>query len=215
VSAPTTPTRLSGVPTVRPRFDPRRSRGATRASPKPTEMAVSPCFGIRRGCVCAPPAAREPRERPRGGAGSHRHGPRSEAVPRWAGRSASPPPPRARCPFGSRPPPRGCECGRPPPRGSASGRRAGTAKSQIEPWLSSCRAVEAQSSCCRGLACRACRGLSRLTPCACASRSVELSRSCRALSSFCRVILCRGCRVISVECAVKLEPGMYKLCYFA
>jgi len=78
----------------------------------------------------------------------------------------------------------------------------------LEPWLSSCRAVEAPSSCCRGLACRACRGLSRLTPCACASRSVELSRSCRALSSFCRVILCRGCRVISVECAVKLEPGM-------
>ena len=70
----------------------------------------------------------------------------------------------------------------------------------IEPWLSSCRAVEAlveapSSRCrgrCRGLACRACRvpveprqAPSRLTPCAGLSRSVELSSFCRvSLSSF-------------------------------
>ena len=71
----------------------------------------------------------------------------------------------------------------------------------LEPWLSSCRAVEAPSSrCrgrCRGLACQALSSLSlcrvpveprqapsRLTPCAGLSRSVELS-------SFCRVSLSR------------------------
>ena len=73
----------------------------------------------------------------------------------------------------------------------------------LEPWLSSCRAVEAPSRhCrgavealsrrCRGLACRACRvtveflsSLSSLTPCAWASSSVEV---CRGLSSSCRAV---------------------------
>ena len=74
---------------------------------------------------------------------------------------------------------------------------------RLEPWLSSCRAVEAPSRhCrgavealsrrCRGLACRACRvtveflsSLSSLTPCAWASSSVEV---CRGLSSSCRAV---------------------------
>ena len=61
----------------------------------------------------------------------------------------------------------------------------------VEPWLSSCRAVEAPSrrcrACCRGLhaSCRALSSLSRLTPCAGASSSVEV---CRGLSSSCRAV---------------------------
>ena len=98
-----------------------------------------------------------------------------------------------------------------------------TPHTALEPWLSSCRAVEAPSRrcrgavevlsrCCRGLACRACRvpveslsSLSSLTPCAWASRSVEvcrgLSRSvevCRGLSSSCRVAVeLSSCRAVS------------------
>ncbi len=68
----------------------------------------------------------------------------------------------------------------------------------LEPWLSSCRAVEAPSSCCRGLACRACRGLLRLTPCACASRSVELS-STREAVELCRVSVYELFSVEAVE----------------
>ena len=71
----------------------------------------------------------------------------------------------------------------------------------LEPWLSSCRAVEAPSSrCrgrCRGLACRAlsslsssCRAPSRLTTCGGASSC------CRGLSRAVE-FLCRGCRVMS------------------
>ena len=72
---------------------------------------------------------------------------------------------------------------------------------ELEPWLSSCRAVEAPSSrCrgrCRGLACRAlsslsssCRAPSRLTTCGGASSC------CRGLSRAVE-FLCRGCRVMS------------------
>ena len=80
------------------------------------------------------------------------------------------------------------------------------ARKYVEPWLSSCRAVEAPSSrCrgrCRGLACRAlsslsssCRAPSRLTTCGGASSC------CRGLSRAVE-FLCRGCRKAVELCRV-------------
>ena len=77
----------------------------------------------------------------------------------------------------------------------------------FEPWLSSCRAVEAPSrrcrACCRGLACRALSSLSRLTPCAGASSFVEV---CRGLSSSCRAVELSS-NVELMNSCLAVEPG--------
>ena len=65
------------------------------------------------------------------------------------------------------------------------GARARARAFVIEPWLSSCRAVEAPSSLLSRPCLSSLSSLSRLTPCAGASRSVEV---CRGLSSSCRAV---------------------------
>jgi hypothetical protein len=84
----------------------------------------------------------------------------------------------------------------------------------VEPWLSSCRAVEAPSrrcrARCRGLACRACRATVEPVEADSMCRPVELSRSCRVSVEF----LCRGCRVY-VECAVVVLSSSSLACSVA
>jgi hypothetical protein len=82
---------------------------------------------------------------------------------------------------------------------------------EIEPWLSSCRAVEAPSSRCRGR----CRGAVEALPVepvepvkADSMRlGVEGYRAVEFLSSF-SVDGVEAVELCAVECAVELEPGM-------